>query len=169
MKQKMITALCALTLALGTANVCFAAEQTAQNTPAYVTVPVTAVDFSVTEEIVFTGAVNSIDLTANHLEVTNNSSVGVLRASITVAGENGWTVVSDTTDFANLGANAKQIGIVAAGSHDFANGAYTGANHISPEETVSVTLSGKTGRVTQALTKEKVTNFVTTVSVAEAE
>lgn len=169
MKKNLITVLSALLLTLGSTASCFAAETTAQNTQAYVTLPVTAVDFSVTEEIIFTGTADAVNLVANHLEVTNHSKVGVLCASISAAGDNGWTVVADTTDFVKLGANAKQIGVIAADRHDMANGAYTGANHISPEEMVSVELSGKTGRVTQVLEKEKVINFVTTVSVVEAE
>lgn len=55
MKKKMITALCALTLTLGTAGSCFAAETNPQTTQAYINVPATAIDFSVTEEIIFDG------------------------------------------------------------------------------------------------------------------
>ena len=167
MKKKMITALCALTLTLGTAGSCFAAETNPQTTQAYINVPATAIDFSVTEEIIFTGTADSADLTANDLEVTNNSKIGVLTASIEVTGDNGWTVVADDTDFAKLGANAKKIGIMAAGSHDMSTGAYTGAGNINPQDKVTVALAGKTGRVTAAQDKAKVANFVTTVSVVE--
>ena len=55
MKKKMITALCALTLTLGTAGSCFAAETNPQTTQAYINIPATAIDFSVTEEIIFDG------------------------------------------------------------------------------------------------------------------
>lgn len=167
MKKKMITALCALTLTLGTAGSCFAAETNPQTTQAYINIPATAMDFSVTEEIIFTGAADSADLTADSLEVANNSKIGVLTASIEVTGDNGWTVVADDTDFAKLGANAKKIGIMAAGSHDMSTGAYTGAGNINPQDKVTVALAGKTGRVTAAQDKAKVANFVTTVSVAE--
>ncbi|NCE98836.1 hypothetical protein [Emergencia sp. 1XD21-10] len=167
MKKKMITALCALTLTLGTAGSCFAAETNPQTTQAYINVPATAIDFSVTEEIIFTGTADSADLTANDLEVTNNSKIGVLTASIEATGDNGWTVVADSTNFARLGANAKKIGIMAAGTHDMSTGAYTGAGNINPTEKVTVPLSGKTGRVTAAQENVKVANFVTTVSVVE--
>ena len=159
MKKKMITALCALTLTLGTAGSCFAAETNPQTTQAYINVPATAIDFSVTEEIIFTGTAD--------LEVTNNSKIGVLTASIEATGDNGWTVVADSTNFARLGANAKKIGIMAAGTHDMSTGAYTGAGNINPTEKVTVPLSGKTGRVTAAQENVKVANFVTTVSVVE--
>ena len=167
MKKKMITALCALTLTLGTAANCFAAETNPQNTQAYINIPATAIDFSVTEEVIFTGTADSADLTANDLEVTNNSKIGVLTASIEVTGDNGWTVVADSTNFARLSANAKKIGIMAAGSHDMSTGAYTDAGDINPQDKVTVALVGKTGRVTAALDKAKVANFVTPVSVVE--
>ena len=120
MKKKMITALCALTLTLGTAVNCFAVETNPQTTQAYINVPATAIDFSVTEEIIFTGTADSADLVANDLEVINNSKIGVLTASIEVTGDNGWTVVADSTDFTRLGANAKKISIMVAGDHDMA-------------------------------------------------
>ena len=75
--------------------------------------------------------------------------------------------MADSTNFARLGANANKIGIMAAGSHDMSTGAYTDAGDINPEEKVTVALAGKTGRVTAALEKAKVANFVTTVSVVE--
>ncbi|MCI5688867.1 MAG: hypothetical protein MR303_10350 [Emergencia sp.] len=59
MKKKMITALCALTLTLGTAGSCFAAETNPQTTQAYINVPATAIDFSVTEEIIFDGTADT--------------------------------------------------------------------------------------------------------------
>lgn len=167
MKKKMITALCAFTLTLGTAANCYAAETNSQTTQAYINVPATAIDFSVTEEIIFNGTADSADLTANNLEITNNSKIGVLTASIEATGDNGWTVAADSTNFAGLGANAKKISIMAAGSHDMSKGAYTGAGNINPQGKVTVALSGKTGRVTTALEKAKVANFVTTVSVME--
>ena len=167
MKKKMITALCALTLTLGTAVNCFAVETNPQTTQAYINGPATAIDFSVTEEIIFTGTADSADLVANDLEVINNSKIGVLTASIEVTGDNGWTVVADSTDFTRLGANAKKISIMVAGDHDMSTSAYTGAGNIDPTEKVTVALSGKTGRVTTAQEKTKVANFVTTVSVVK--
>ena len=133
--------------------------------PAHINVPVTAIDFSVTEKINMTGSENSTALTVDSLEVTNNSDVGVLKIdSVQATAAGGWQIVADSTDFTKLNANAKQVSMKADNTFDMQGGAYTAAGTVDPGQTDTTTFSGKTGMVTTAVNDEKVADVVVTVS-----
>lgn len=160
-KKFFLTVACIAALLVGTTSMCFAAEET---TPAHITVPVTAIDFSVTEKINMTGAENSADLTVDSLVVTNNSAMGVLNIdSIAATGANGWTIVADSTDFTTLAKDAQKVSLMADGTNDMIS-TYTGAGTIDPGQSDTTTFTGKTGMVTIAVTDTQVADIITTVS-----
>lgn len=164
-KRKLTKALlsvgCIATLLVGSASMCFADSKT---TPAHLTVPVTAVDFSVTEKINMTGTANSDDLTVDSLAITNNSAMGVLNIdSITATGTNGWSIVANTTDFSKLAKNAQKVSLTADGTNDM-TAAYAAAGTVDPGQTDTTTFTGKTGMVTTAVADTQVADITTTVS-----
>ncbi len=152
-------------MVIASTAISFASTDNPQTVPAHINVPVTAIDFTITEKINMTGSANSNDLTVDSLEVTNNNAIGVLNIdSVAATAVGGWTLVADSTDFTKVAANAKQVSMVADGSHDM-TAAYTAAGTVDPGQTDTTTFTGKTGIVTTAVDDEKVADVVVTVSM----
>lgn len=164
MRKVSVIAVMAVMIMASTA-MSFASTDNPQTVPAHINVPVTAIDFTITEKINMTGSTNSNDLTVDSLEVTNNNTIGVLYIdSITATAVGGWTLIENTTDFTKVAANAKQVSMVADGSHDMTI-AYTAAGTVDPKQTDTTTFTGKTGIVSTAVDDEKVADVVVTVSI----
>ena len=163
MKKKITAIVMAGVMILGSTSMVFAEEK---SVPAHLTMPTTAIDFTITEKINMVGTANSNDLTVDSLDVTNNSNVGVLNIdSISATAVEGWTLVSDTTDFAKMDVDAKQFSLVADGSHDMTS-AYTEAGTVDPQAKDTTTFAGKSGAVTTAIDDTKVADVVVTLSLA---
>ena len=75
-KVSVITVMSAMVMA--NTAMSFAASDNPQTVPAHINVPVTAIDFTITEKINMTGTADSHDLTVDSLAVTNNNEIGVL-------------------------------------------------------------------------------------------
>lgn len=162
MKKVLSTVLVVVMLMAMATGACFASTETI---PAHINVPATSIDFSVTEKINMTATANSATLTVDSLAVTNNSAMGVLSIdSVEATAANGWTLVADTTDFANLSANAKQFSLVADTAKDMSTGKYQAAGTVAPGMTDTTSFTGKTGMVTAALNDVKVADVVVTIS-----
>ena len=71
MRKVSVIAVMAVMIMASTA-MSFASTDNPQTVPAHINVPVTAIDFTITEKINMTGSTNSNDLTVDSLEVTNN-------------------------------------------------------------------------------------------------
>lgn len=143
----------------------FASTDNPQTVPAHITVPVTTIDFTVTEKINMTGTSNSNTLTVDNLEVTNNNNIGVINIdSVAAIGSNSWTIVETTTDFAKMAKDAKKLSLTADGSHDMTAN-YTSAGTVDPGQTDITAFIGKTGIVSANVTDEKVADIVVTVSL----
>lgn len=162
LKKILLTASCAAVLLFGSVSMCFADEA---STPAHINVPATSISFEITEKINMTGTANSTDLTVDSLTVTNKSDVGVLNiASIKANPVTGWTLADQDTEWIKLNANSDTFGLVADGTHDMADGAYTGAGSINAGASDTTTFEGNVGLVTQAISDEKVADIVVTVA-----
>ena len=162
-KVSVITVMSAMVMA--NTAMSFAASDNPQTVPAHINVPVTAIDFTITEKINMTGTADSHDLTVDSLAVTNNNEIGVLNIdSIAATAANGWMLVSGSTDFTKVAADARQFALVADGSHDMTS-AYREAGTVDPGQTDTTAFTGKTGIVTAAVDDEKVADVVVTVSL----
>ena len=75
MKKRILSILCVLLMMVSTSVAAFADES---NVVAYMTVPATAIDVSVTESIDMTGSANSVDLIVDKVTITNNGTAGVI-------------------------------------------------------------------------------------------
>lgn len=120
-------------------------------------------DFEITEQI-NVSAIGSTTLNVTPIVISNNGNPDSLNIdSITAtAGEN-WTLVPASTDFDALENDARQISISAAGV-DLSTGAYTDAGKVSASSSKQISMTGKTGLVTEAITGETVASVVVTVS-----
>ena len=165
--------------------VCFAAE-----VPAKLTIPqdaVVGVDINVGYEDPESGDVGGADgsgangilmvgskgtpvLTVQNLTVQNNSTMGKIMVetveAVGMKDANGdtWTIVSDSTDFANLPADSHKLSLMAEGTHDM-TAAYEPSLEVKATEKEAISFTGKTGPVTKPYNAVQVARMVITVSV----
>lgn len=167
MKKKVsILLVVAMLFALATSFSFAASSDPSQTVPAHITVAVTPIDVTVPEKITMNAAANSTDLTISDYTVKNNSLIGVIEvASLNVAAVTGWNLVSDSTDFTTLAADAKSFSF-KHGTNDFATTAtesLSSSNTANPGATATFSFTGKTGIVTSALDDVQVANVVATL------
>ena len=156
-----------LTMILGSTGAAFAATSETATIPMYITVPATKIDVSVTEKITMTGTGNSTALTINNLDITNNGTYGVVNIdSIELTPTSDWTLKSNIVDFSVLPADSKAFSMVADGTWDFTDGAYTSAGEVQPQATDTTTLSGQTGAAITPVEDQKIADVVVTLSLS---
>ena len=156
-----------LTMILGSTGAAFAATSETATIPMYISVPATKIDVSVTEKITMTGTGNSTALTINNLDITNNSTFGVVNIdSIELTPTSDWTLKSNIVNFAVLPADSKAFSMVADGTWDFTDGAYTSAGEVQPQATDTTTLSGQTGAAITPVEDQKIADVVVTLSLS---
>ncbi|NCE98837.1 hypothetical protein [Emergencia sp. 1XD21-10] len=170
MKKKILSILCILTMVVSTSAVAFADDS---NVAAYMTVPATAIDVTVTESIDMTGAANSTDLAVDKVTVTNNSAAGVINIDkIAATAAAGWTLVDAATDFKALNANAKKLSLTStlgSSTWDITKTCPTFAkadSSVSAGASRDITFTGKTGVVTTAVNHVQAATIVVTLSLA---
>lgn len=164
MRKTAAFAVCAAMLTTSAA-VSFASTSGTETVPVHINVPVTAVDFTVTEKINMTGNTNTSDLTIEGLEVTNNNQIGVLKIeSVKASASNGWALSDNSTDFLRMEKDSKKFSMVADDKHDLVT-EYKEAGVVEPGQTDTTVFSGKTCIVSEPIADEKVADIVVTVSI----
>lgn len=153
-KNSLITVLLAALLILMSAVSVFAIQQEVNP----------CVDFTVTEKINMSGSTDRQELKADSLNIINNSEMGILNIdSVRAKPVNGWELVSNDEDFAQMPKNSKKISIVADETHDMIE-EYKNAGEIKPGLSGFVKLRGNTGMMTEPVIDEKAADIVITVS-----
>ena len=176
-KNRTIIALFLMTTLLMTAASGFAF---AESVPAYMTIsgtPSIDVDVSYSdpetgsdtaaEGIMMTGSAGSPVLSITSLKVSNNNAMGIIlveKVEIQTDAQQGWSVVDDDTAFATLPADAKKFSLVTD-THDFSTGAYTVVKEVLPKDKIVYEFSGKTGPVSETITKVHVADAVLTLAL----
>lgn len=158
-------------MALTSTTTCFAAGNVSTDgegsTSVYLTVEATPIDVTVTDSITLSGSNSVEDMTITPMEVTNNSTMGVIQIdSMEVVCEEGWSLVSNDTVFSKLESNTKSFSLVVdlEDDYDFSNGAYTQAGTIDPTASTTINLAGKLGMHTTSINAKKIATITTTVS-----
>ena len=170
MKKKILSLICVLSMVICSSAVAFADDS---NVAAYMTVPATAIDVTVTESIDMTGAANAVDLTVDKVTVTNNSAAGVVNIDkVAATAAAGWTLVDAATDFKALSANAKKLSLtptLGSSTWDITKTCPTFAaadSNVGAGASKDITFAGKTGVVTTAVNHVQAATIVVTLSLA---
>ena len=160
MKKRILSILCVLLMMVSTSVAAFADES---NVVAYMTVPATAIDVSVTE---------SIDLIVDKVTITNNGTAGVINIDkVTATAATGWSFVDATTNFKLLNANAKKLSLTStlgSSTWDIIKTCPTFAkdeSSVAAGASKNITFTGKTGVVTTAVNHEQAASIVVTLSL----
>lgn len=131
--------------------------------PVNATIAATPIDVTVSDAITATALTNSNDLTFTNLELTNNSTAGVIGVSkMAVNPTAGWKKVADSTDFSKLAMNAKTFSMIYD-THDLATD-YSTKETIDPTKKKTYTFTGQTGGVTTAVDAQNIANVVLTLA-----
>ena len=169
MKKRILSILCVLLMMVSTSVAAFADES---NVVAYMTVPATAIDVSVTESIDMTGSANSVDLIVDKVTITNNGTAGVINIDkVTATAAPGWSFVDATTNFKLLNANAKKLSLTStlgSSTWDIIKTCPTFAkdeSSVAAGASKNITFTGKTGVVTTAVNHEQAASIVVTLSL----
>ncbi|MEY8368160.1 hypothetical protein AALA24_05260 [Anaerovoracaceae bacterium 42-11] len=170
MKKKILSIVCVLCMMVSTSAVAFADDS---SVVAYMTVPATAIDVSVTESIDMTGAANAVDLTVDKVTVTNNSEAGVVNIDkVAATAATGWTLVEATTDFKSLNANAQKLSLtptLGSSTWDITKTCPTFSaadSNVGAGASKDITFTGKTGIVTTSVNRVQAASIVLTLSLA---
>ncbi len=170
MTKKILSILCVLTMILSTSAIAFADDS---NVSAYMTVPATAIDVTVTESIDMTGSANAVDLTVDKVTVTNNSAAGVINIDkVAATAATGWALVDAATDFKALNANAKKLSLtptLGSSTWDITKTCPTFAaadSNVGAGASRDITFTGKTGVVTTTVNHVQAATIVVTLSLA---
>ncbi|MGC2873992.1 BspA family leucine-rich repeat surface protein [Ihubacter sp. mB4P-1] len=125
------------------------------------------VDFTVSESVMITGTANSTNLTVTDLTVENLGTKAITVSSVQMGNVlNDWTMVAVTTNFATLIKDSRKFSLVIGG-FDLSKGMYIGGDRITSDQQKAFKLTGKTGVVSKAITKQQVANLIVTVTAAE--
>ena len=182
MNMKKLTSVVSViaVLTMGATGMCFAATEV----PARLTIPVagtTSVDINVgyedpttgevsTNGILMVRAVDSPEMTVQDLTIRNNSGLGKLiverveAVGIEDLDDEQWSIVSDSTDFANLPLDSHKLSLVADGTHDMTE-AYEPNLEVEAAGKASISFTGKTGPASVSYISEPVAQLVLTVSL----
>ncbi|MBQ9960317.1 MAG: hypothetical protein IJP00_00250 [Firmicutes bacterium] len=150
---------------------CFAGTLDADSVntvPVYLTTPGIEIDFTISEKITMTATAGTAEATVTDLEITNNSTMGQIEVQkLQATAKSGWTIVSDTSDFANMAADSKKISLVSDG-HDFSSGIKTFADDeklVNATKTVNIDFTGKTCATKTATASGHVADVVATIAI----
>jgi len=176
-KNRKTLSLLLMTLLCLTASTGFCFAETV---PAYMTIsgtPAIDVDISYTDPetgesvstggILMTGSAAGPELEITSLKVSNNNAMGIIKVEelkVQTVSEAGWTVVDDNSDFSRLAADSKKFSLVTD-SHDFSSGAYDTVREVNPKSSITYEFTGKTGPVSEAVTKVHIADAVLTLSL----
>ncbi len=174
MKRKRVSSIVlvialALVCSVGT---CFAGTlpaDSANTVPVYLTVSgELTIDFTISEKITMTGTADSAVVDVSDLSITNNGTMGQIEVKKLEANtEAGWSIEDSDSDFVNMAANSKKIGLVYD-DHDFADGAKNLAEDevlVNASATENISFAGKTCPTTEEINDLKVANVVATVAI----
>lgn len=129
--------------------------------PMYLTVEAAPLEFTVTENIQMSGIQGASDLTIDPVTVTNIGSENLKLSQVEITAASGWSVANASTDFTT--ADSKNKIAFTAGSHDFANGAYTPGEKIAAGTNTTLQLAGKISEKADLTNATQVASMVLTV------
>ena len=135
--------------------------------PMYLKAETTSIDFTINEKITAEIETERTLLDIDQLVIKNLGSMGQLSIDgLSVVPEEGWTVVSDDSDFLNMEKNAKKFSITAndvdlSKTTTFEHGTYLVQNGKS----LGISLSGHIGIQTQEINDTKFASLVVTVAI----
>ena len=151
----------------------YADTNNTKSIPVYLSVEVPVLDYSVTECITMAfetndkgEVINVPNLSVSDITVTNNADIGALKlVSLSASPQQGWNIISNSSDFINQSASAKSFSLVADSS-DLSSGAYLFNNvQINSGDNLTIQMTGKTGSTNKTYTSENVAICVLTVSL----
>lgn len=140
--------------------------------PVTLTVPAVSgsgIDFSVSEGITMVSSVGSTALTISDFTVTNNGDAAQIQLEkIEATAQNGWSIVSDTTDFKLKESDVKEFSMVTEG-HDLSTGAkvYAGGEKLAAPNAgvMTVSFTGNIGTFKTPINDQQVAKITPTLSV----
>lgn len=158
-------------MTIATCGNCFAGTldtDSVNTVPVYLNTPGIEIDFTISEKITMTATAGTPEATVSNLEIKNNSTMGQIEVQkLQVTAKDGWTIVTDSSDFANMAADSKKISLVHD-NHDFSAGVKTFANDeklINATKTLTISFSGKTCATKAATSSGHVADVIATLAV----
>lgn len=124
------------------------------------------IDVSVTEKVIMSAASGKSVMTVSDISIKNNAaSNSVYLMSASYGGNSSpWTLVSNSTNFKSMAKNQHKYSLTADGT-DLYSGDKSYSEEISSGGTYTITMAGKTGLSTTAVSDQQAGTVVVTVSL----
>lgn len=124
------------------------------------------IDVSVTEKVIMSAASGKSVMTVSDISIKNNAaSNSVYLMSASYGGNSSpWTLVSNSTNFKSMAKNQHKYSLTADGT-DLHSGDKSYSEEISSGGTYTITMAGKTGLSTTAVSDQQAGTVVVTVSL----
>lgn len=147
-----------------TPNVVHAESKT---TPVMMSIVPTEIDLTISDAISMQASASQTDATVSDYTIVNNSSVGVMELShISVTPTQPYKKLKYDTDFNTLSINSRQFALAYDDVDLFED--YDSIEFINPQETLTLSLTGKLSISSTPQTNQKVADIVSTFGFTDA-